>query len=101
MIDDLLRSFVSYVYPLLPIVDLESFLGAVNGISRDTISIVIFQAVMFAGSTFADLTRLQHEGLQGHTDARKVSFHRVKLLYEMVVEIDPTAMVQVLPLINY
>lgn len=101
MIEELLRAFICYVYPLLPVLDLNSFLGAVDGTNNDSISLVLFQAVMFAGVAFANLSHLQHEGFQSHNDARKVFFDRVKLLYEMDVESNPTTMVQVLLLMTY
>ncbi|KAI1614119.1 hypothetical protein EDD36DRAFT_216730 [Exophiala viscosa] len=101
MIQELLRSFVCYMYPMLPLLDLGSFLGSIDGTSRDTISLVLFQAVLFAGSTFADVGHLQNEGFQSHKDARKTFFDRVKLLYEMDVESNPTTMVQVLLLMTF
>ncbi|EXJ66724.1 uncharacterized protein A1O5_09919 [Cladophialophora psammophila CBS 110553] len=101
MIDELLRVFICYVYPLLPALDLGSFLGAIDGTNSDSISLVLFQAVMFAGVTFADLPHLQHEGFQSYNDARKIFFNRVKLLYEMDVESNPTTLIQVLLFMTY
>lgn len=101
MVDQLLMGFVCYVYPMLPIFDLGNFLSTVDGTSGSTISLVLFQAVMFAGSTFVDLAHLQHEGFQSLKDARKILFGRVKLLYEMDVESNPMTMIQVLLLMTY
>lgn len=101
VVHELLRGFVLYVYPLLPLLDLGSFLDAVAGINRTTISLVLFQAVMFASVMFTDLAHLQHEGFPNHKVARKVFFDRVKLLYEMDVETNPMTMIQVLLLMTY
>ncbi|KAK5061083.1 hypothetical protein LTR84_007625 [Exophiala bonariae] len=100
-IDELLRVFVCHVYPFLPVLDLGNFLGAVKGTNSDRISLLLFQAVMFAGVTFADLSHLQQEGLRTYDNARKIFFDRVKLLYEMDVESNPTTMIQVLLLMTY
>ncbi|KIY03341.1 uncharacterized protein Z520_00032 [Fonsecaea multimorphosa CBS 102226] len=101
MTDELLRVFVCHVYPLLPVLDLANFLGAVNGTNDDRISLVLFQAVMFAGVAFTNLSHLQQEGFRSYNDARKVFFDRVKLLYEMDVESNPTTMIQILLLMTY
>ncbi|OQV01255.1 Fungal specific transcription factor domain-containing protein [Cladophialophora immunda] len=80
---------------------MASFLGAVNGTENDKISLVLFQAVMFAGVAFTDLSHLQQEGFRTYNDARKTFFDRVKLLYEMDVESNPTTMIQILLLMTY
>ncbi|KEF56159.1 uncharacterized protein A1O9_07740 [Exophiala aquamarina CBS 119918] len=101
MMDGLLRVFVCHVYPLLPVLDLANFLGAVNGTNSDSISLVLFQAVMFAGVAFADLYHLLQEGFRSYNDAPKIFFDRVTLLYEMDVESNPTTMIQILLLMTY
>lgn len=101
VVDELLRGFVCYVYPLLPIVDLGSFIDAMNGTSGDTISLLLFQAVMMVGAVFTDLSHLQQSDFQSSTDVQRMFFERVKLLYEMNVESNPTTMIQALLLITY
>lgn len=101
LIDELLRGFVCYVYPMLPILDLGEFLQAIEATNSNTISLVLLQAVLFAGIAFADIAHLQKEGFQSHKEARKTFFERVKLLYEMDVESNPTTMIQVLLLMTY
>jgi hypothetical protein len=100
MIDELLRVFVCYVYPFLPLLDLE-ILDPINGGDGNSISLLLFQAIMFAGSTFADLSLLQQAGFSGHTHAREALFSRVKLLFEMDIESNPTTLIQVLLLMTY
>ncbi|KIW95636.1 uncharacterized protein Z519_04221 [Cladophialophora bantiana CBS 173.52] len=68
--------------PSKPMIDelLRVFLSAIDGTNSDSISVVLFQAVMFAGVTFADLPHLQREGFQSYSDARKVFFNRVEAI---------------------
>jgi hypothetical protein len=101
MVHELLRGFVCYVYPMLPLLDLGDFLHAVDGASGNTVSLVLFQAVMFAGVASTNLAHLQREGFQSHKEARKILFDRVKLLYELDVESNPTTLIQVLLLMTY
>ncbi|KIW12682.1 hypothetical protein PV08_09960 [Exophiala spinifera] len=101
IVDELLRGFVCYVYPLLPIVDLGSFIDAMSGTNENTISLLLFQAVMMAGAAFADLSHMQYVDFQSSTDNQRMFFERVKLLYELDVESNPTTMVQALLLITY
>ena len=100
MVDELLRGFLCYVYPLLPVVDLDSFFGAMSGNGK-TISLLLFQAVVMAGAIFADLSRLQYAESQSQKDLQRIYFERVKLLYGMDVESNPTTLIQVLLLMTF
>lgn len=101
IIDELLRGFICYVYPLLPVVDIGGFLDAIRGTSGKTISLLLFQAVMMAGATFVDLSHLQAMNLESYQDARRIYYERIKLLYDLDVELNPTTMIQVLLLMTY
>ncbi|KAJ9615511.1 hypothetical protein H2200_001586 [Cladophialophora chaetospira] len=101
VVDELLRAFVCYVYPSLPVVDLDEILNAMSsGTSGNTISLLLFQAVLMAGVAFADSFVLQCIGFRSWKDAQRIFFERVKILYELDVEANPTMMVQVLLLMS-
>lgn len=72
--DQLLRAFILYVYPFLPVVDLQEFLQAVDGNGGTRISLLLFQAVMFAGTAFVDLQFLIMAGFADRRAAR-LHFH--------------------------
>lgn len=101
LINELLRGFVCYVYPFLPVLDLDAFLQAVEGSGGKTVNLLLFQAVMMAGTTFADLSSLNKDGYQSHDTARETMFTRVKLLYELDMDTNPMTMIQVLLLMTY
>jgi hypothetical protein len=101
IINEIIRSFLCYVYPLLPIIRLDDFLAAIERESGKTISSLLFQAVLLAGAVFTDFSHSQHPSFQRSKDAQKLLFGRVKLLYDMEVEPNPVTVVQSLLLMTY
>ncbi|KEF55372.1 uncharacterized protein A1O9_08122 [Exophiala aquamarina CBS 119918] len=99
--DELVRGFICYVYPFLPVLDLGTFLDALGGTNGQTISLLLFQAVMMVGATFAEFSQLKRAGFQSHKDAQRIFFERVKLLYDMDVESNSITMIQVLLLMTH
>lgn len=80
--DQLLRCFVLYVYPYMPIVDLEDILGAIDGKEgAPKISLTLFQAIMFAGTAFVDLSLLLGAGYEDRRSARGDYFQKIKVIY--------------------
>lgn len=100
VVDELFRAFICYAYPSLPVVELGNFLDIKNGISGKNMSLLLFQTVMMAGATFAQISLLQRAGFQSHEDAQKILFKRAKLLYEMEVESSPITIIQALLLMT-
>jgi hypothetical protein len=77
--DQLLRSFILYVYPYLPVVDLQDFLNAVEGNGGPQISLLLFQAVMFAGTAFVDAQFLTQAGFPDRRAARVYFYNKIKV----------------------
>jgi hypothetical protein len=99
--NDIIRSFFCYVYPLLPIVRLDTFLAAIQGESGATISPLLFQAVLLAGAVFTDFSRSQHPDFQQSKDVQRLLYGRVKVIFDMDVETNPIVMIQSLLLMTY
>ncbi|KAJ9291913.1 transcriptional regulator family: Fungal Specific TF [Paecilomyces variotii] len=100
--NELLKSYIHYVHAYMPLLDLEEFLHIIarnDGIHR--MSLLLFQAVMFAGTAFIDLKHLQAAGFQTRKAARKVFFQRARLLYDFDYEVDRISLVQSLLLMTY
>lgn len=78
--DELLLAFVLYVHPYWPVLDLQNLLDAVY-LQPDSgqCSLLLFQAVMFAGSAFVDMRLLQKMGFASRRSARKALFDKVKV----------------------
>lgn len=100
--NELLKAYIHYVHNYMPLLDLEEFLQTIahnDGIHR--ISLLLFQAVMFAGMAFVDMKHLQAAGYQTRKAARKIFFQRARLLYDFDYEVDRISLVQSLLLMTY
>ena len=76
--DQLLLSFILHVHPYLPVLDLQDFVDAVEGRSRSAVSLILFQAVMFAGTAYVDLHLLLDAGFENRIAARAHAFKKIK-----------------------
>ncbi|KAI9762300.1 MAG: hypothetical protein M4579_000448 [Chaenotheca gracillima] len=101
--DELLRSYVEFVHGYMPLLDLNSFLMIVDREdgSLGSVSLLLFQAVMFAATAFVDLRHLQNAGFESRREARKVFFQKARLLYDFDYEVDRVTLVQALLLMTY
>lgn len=100
--NELLRCYVQYVHPYLPVVDLGDLLTAIEkNQPGDSISLLLFQAVMFAGTAYIDMRYLVAQGYVTRKAARKAFFQKVKLLYDFDYEIDRVTVVQSVLLMTY
>lgn len=81
MRDELLRCYVEFVHPFMPLFDLHEFLHMVdseNG-SAGKVSLLVLQAVMFTGSAFVDMQHLAKAGYASRKEARKSFFQRARV----------------------
>lgn len=100
--NELLRCYVQYVHPYLPLLDLQEFLAIVQRDQpTDTVSLLLFQAVMFAATAYIDMRYLVAQGYATRKAARKAFFQRVKLLYDFDYEVDRVTVVQGVLLMTY
>ncbi|KAL1855000.1 hypothetical protein Plec18170_004412 [Paecilomyces lecythidis] len=99
---ELLRSYVQWAYNFMPSIDLHEFLRCVvENDPKGNISLLVFQAVMFAGTAFVDIKYLQEAGYETRQSARKEFFSRVRHLYAFDYEDDRLAVLQTLLLMTY
>ena len=100
--NELLRSYAQFVHPFLPVLDLKEFLTPIeqNDVNNP-ISLLLFQAVMFAGTAYIDMRFLQAAGFETRKAARKAFWQRVRLLYDFDYESDRIALVQALLIMTY
>jgi hypothetical protein len=79
--NELLRSYLEYVHPYMPLLELHDFLNIVergNG-TTGKLSLLLFQAVMFAGTAFVDMKHLENAGYMTRKAARKVFFQKTRV----------------------
>lgn len=100
--NELLRCYVQFVHPYLPLLDLQDFLATVEkNDSNDTLSLLLFQAVMFAATGFIDMRYLLAQGYDSRKAARRAFFQRAKLLYDFDYETNRVTVVQSVLLMTY
>lgn len=77
----LLWSFFEYVYPFIPVVDVEEFLESVHDRDGNSgqVSLLLYQAVLFAGTAHVSMDLLKKSGFNTRREARKAFFHRVRV----------------------
>jgi hypothetical protein len=77
----LLQAFVEYVYPYMPLIELHEFLRIVDRGDGESgkISLVLFQAVMFAGTAFVDMKHLTDAGYPTRKAARKAFYQKARV----------------------
>jgi hypothetical protein len=101
--NEMLKAYIEFVHPYMPLIDLYDFIMIIesgNG-SLGRISLILFQAVMFAGSAFVDMQHLHNAGYLTRKEARKDFFQKTRLLYDFDYESDRVSLVQALLLLTY
>lgn len=100
---EMLRAYVEFVHPYMPLLDLCDFLTIIDRPdgSLGKVSLILFQAVMFAGSAFVDMRHLRTAGYVTRKEARKDFFMKTRLLYDFDYDSDRVSLVQALLLLTY
>jgi hypothetical protein len=76
----LLGAYICYVHPFLPLLDLGPFLDAVQGKDESNrVSLIFFQAVMFAAMSFVDISHIKREGFRHRKEGRRAYFNKVRV----------------------
>jgi hypothetical protein len=79
--NELLRAYIEFVHPYMPVLDLCDFVKIVesgNG-QLGRISLILYQAVMFAGSAFIEMEHLYNAGYHSRKHARRDFFQRARV----------------------
>ncbi|KAJ5654693.1 Transcription factor [Penicillium lividum] len=87
------ESYFKKIHPMLPVLDEMQFWRAF-GDHTEKISIFVFQALMFASAPFVCLETLRECGFEDKRDAHKQLYIRAKLLFDLKVELKPSAKAQ-------
>jgi len=77
----LLRAYLEFVHPYMPLIEVQEFLQIIedgNG-ENGKISLLLFQAVMFAGTAFVDFDYLRMAGFSNRKAARKAFFQKSRV----------------------
>jgi hypothetical protein len=85
---EMLRAYIEFVHPYMPLLDLHDFLAMIDKPdgSNGKISLILFQAVMFAGSAFIDTQHLRTAGYATRKEARKDFFQKTRVSQTLMLE---------------
>lgn len=86
----LLRAYVEYVHPYMPLLDLHDFLSAINSVDGlcGQISLFLYHAVMFAGTAYVDIKCLKEAGYPNRKTARKIYFQKTRVSLPILCNAD-------------
>ena len=100
--DALLKEFAEFVYPYMPLLNLHELIGIVDrNDGLQSISLLLFQAIMFAGVATVDMRHLKSAGYATRRDARREFFQKTRILYDFDYEVDRISLIQSLLLMTY
>ena len=79
--DAILRSYAEFVHPYYPLFDIDEFLMNVLDAQHQSskVSLLVFQAVMFAGSAHVGIKPLRMMGFLTRKAARRALYQRTKV----------------------
>lgn len=98
---ELLESYVCSVHTFMPIINLREFTEAVSSCgSTGTVSLLLFQAVMFAGLASLRPGAVRKTGHETIKQARRTYFAKVRLLYDFDTEPEDITVLQSLLLMS-
>ncbi|KAH8816531.1 hypothetical protein F5884DRAFT_226684 [Xylogone sp. PMI_703] len=96
-----LRSYILWVHPMCPIIDLHQLLSSILEEDDQKISLLLFHAVGFAASAFVEMECLTSLGFKSRVEARRSLFQQARLLYDFDADDDRFSVVQALILMSY
>ncbi|SPO01995.1 related to cutinase transcription factor 1 beta [Cephalotrichum gorgonifer] len=99
MLDDFVEQYFLHVHPLVPLIDEGDFWDMYsqterNRGSQDTMTLILFQAMLFSSCTFVPFNTIKSLGFSSLRKARGEFYRRVKLLYDMDAENSPLPLAQ-------
>ncbi|KEF52113.1 uncharacterized protein A1O9_11739 [Exophiala aquamarina CBS 119918] len=99
--DNLVQCYILYIHPCFPLIDLEAFQASLQDPSRhESISLLLFQAIMFASSPWADIKLVRKLGFWTRKAMRSAFYLKTILLYNLNYERDNFVNVQALLLLS-
>lgn len=81
----LLRAYLEFVHPYMPLIEIHDFLQIIEDGTGESgkISLLLFQAVMFAGTAFVDMDFLRSAGYSNRKAARKAFFQKARVCFAL------------------
>ncbi|EXJ70149.1 uncharacterized protein A1O5_06217 [Cladophialophora psammophila CBS 110553] len=94
LLKELISSYIEWVHVVLPILDIDTVTSVLLPTSNTQTSLLLFQAIVYASSTFVDEEKLRLSGFTERRAAQDLFFKRVKLLLDFNYECDRLCLLQ-------
>ena len=75
----IIERFIGFVYPFLPVLDMDEFVAIITGKSHKQVSLVLYHAVMGAGVAAVDVDTIVQHGYASKIAARDDFYTRAKV----------------------
>lgn len=97
----IITSYVHFIHPQLPVLDIHELLQALATNGRDCkVSLLLLQAILLSGCTFVEMEYVTQAGFESRMSLRRQLADRVRLLYDFDCEPDRLILVQSLTLMT-
>ncbi|KAL3490723.1 fungal-specific transcription factor domain-containing protein [Aspergillus germanicus] len=104
-LDEFLRKYFLHIHPCYPVVDEAEFWSLYNqeGMwdGHSKISLMLFQAMLFAASAYVSLRSLRAIGIDNTLEARDTLHRRAVLLHQFQADTDNTTIAQIGLLLSF
>ncbi|KAJ5383898.1 Transcription factor [Penicillium concentricum] len=98
----LVRAYINYIHPRVPFVDIRKLLQAISTEDPSQhISILLLQAIFFAGSVFVSSTELSAAGYRNKATACGELFARARCLFDLDYEKHRLTVIKSLVLLSF
>jgi hypothetical protein len=89
IVEQILQSYAKWHHPLMPILDIDSFLRhiAADNIDQGKIGILLLQAMLYTGAAHVDLACLRKAGYNDRHAARTAFYRKARVSQEIVTSI--------------
>ncbi len=78
--NQLLGTYIEHVHPYMPLIDIHEFLRIIDGNGQSgRMSLMLFQAVMFAGTAFIEVDHLYAAGFANRREAQMKFYQRCRV----------------------
>ncbi|KAL4789157.1 fungal-specific transcription factor domain-containing protein [Aspergillus venezuelensis] len=101
LLDEFVREYFLHVHPTLPIVNEANFWDAYTNSRPEPIPLMLFQAMLFAASSFVSDSCIRSCGFSSTRAARAAFYHRPKALYDLGIHHDTFCCAQTSLLLTY
>lgn len=83
VVDQIIHSYVQWHHPIMPIIDVEALQKSVvsDGSKGGKISLLILQAILYAGAAHVDLLWLKKAGYADRREARKAFYSKTRVSF--------------------